>query len=76
MNKLFNILLIIVAFTTDIIADNKVNITNDGLQQNSLYDFAQSEIENYLSIDHGAGTQNWGITQDHNGILYFWSNLY
>tara|TARA_X000000368_G_scaffold353721_1_gene294951 strand:+ start:826 stop:3423 length:2598 start_codon:yes stop_codon:yes gene_type:complete len=74
MNKLFNILLIIVAFTTDSIADNKVKITNDDLQQKSLYDFAQSEIENYLSIDHGAGTQNWGITQDHNGILYFANN--
>ena len=72
MNKILPIILVIF-FSTQIIADDKSDKGNK-LGNNSLYDFAQPEIENYLSIDHGAGTQNWGITQDHNGILYFANN--
>ncbi len=73
MNKILPIILVIF-FSTQIIADDKPDKEDNKLVNNSLYDFAQPEIENYLSIDHGAGTQNWGITQDHNGILYFANN--
>jgi ligand-binding sensor domain-containing protein/DNA-binding CsgD family transcriptional regulator len=32
------------------------------------------EIINYYKYDYSAGTQNWGITQDKNGIVYFANN--
>ena len=31
-------------------------------------------ITNYTTADYGAGIQNWGITQDRNGILYIANN--
>ncbi len=32
------------------------------------------QVTSYRGLDYGAGTQNWGIAQDHNGILYFANN--
>ena len=32
------------------------------------------QLSSYKSIDYGAGTQNWDIAQDKNGILYFANN--
>lgn len=32
------------------------------------------QIDTYTSLDYKAGTQNWGITQDKNGIIYFANN--
>lgn len=32
------------------------------------------EITHYEKMTYGAGTQNWGIQQDRNGILYFANN--
>lgn len=32
------------------------------------------DIINYQKTSYGAGTQNWGIQQDRNGILYFANN--
>jgi ligand-binding sensor domain-containing protein/DNA-binding CsgD family transcriptional regulator len=32
------------------------------------------KVTSYRGIDYGAGTQNWGISQDNNGILYFANN--
>jgi len=31
-------------------------------------------IRNYLKSDYSAGTQNWGITQDKDGVMYFANN--
>ncbi|MBP8067546.1 MAG: transcriptional regulator, partial [Pedobacter sp.] len=32
------------------------------------------QVTSYRGLDYGAGTQNWGIAQDRNGILYFANN--
>jgi ligand-binding sensor domain-containing protein/DNA-binding CsgD family transcriptional regulator len=32
------------------------------------------QVTSYRGLDYGAGTQNWGISQDRNGILYFANN--
>jgi len=32
------------------------------------------QIENYSSLDYKAGSQNWNIDQDKNGIMYFGNN--
>ncbi len=32
------------------------------------------QINNYTNIDYKGGTQNWGIDQDKNGIMYFANN--
>lgn len=32
------------------------------------------QVSSYTSIDYKAGTQNWGIAQDANGVLYFANN--
>lgn len=32
------------------------------------------QVSNYRSIDYGAGTQNWDIAQDKQGVLYFANN--
>ncbi len=39
--------------------------------QNNL---ALPEIINYSKLTYGAGTQNWGIAQDRDGIMYFANN--
>jgi len=73
MSKILTIILFFI-IPAEVIADNLVNKENNNIQNHALYDFAEPAIENYLSIHHGAGTQNWGITQDDNGILYFANN--
>ncbi len=32
------------------------------------------QVASYRGLDYGAGTQNWGISQDRDGILYFANN--
>lgn len=32
------------------------------------------QVTSYRGLDYGAGTQNWGIAQDRDGILYFANN--
>ncbi|MGF1925533.1 MAG: hypothetical protein ACQUHE_15260 [Bacteroidia bacterium] len=32
------------------------------------------QVTSYRGLDYGAGTQNWGIGQDRDGILYFANN--
>lgn len=32
------------------------------------------QVTSYRGLDYGGGTQNWGISQDRNGILYFCNN--
>lgn len=32
------------------------------------------QVSSYTGLDYGAGTQNWGIAQDHQGVLYFANN--
>lgn len=32
------------------------------------------KVNSYTSVDYKGGTQNWGIAQDRNGILYFANN--
>ncbi|KQC00640.1 triple tyrosine motif-containing protein [Pedobacter sp. Hv1] len=32
------------------------------------------QVTSYTGLDYGAGTQNWGIAQDHQGVLYFANN--
>ncbi|MBC7614818.1 MAG: hypothetical protein H7202_02005, partial [Pedobacter sp.] len=32
------------------------------------------QVTSYRGLDYGAGTQNWGIAQDHNGIMYIANN--
>lgn len=32
------------------------------------------QIENYSSVDYRAGSQNWNIDQDKNGVMYFGNN--
>ncbi|MEJ5996501.1 triple tyrosine motif-containing protein [Pedobacter sp. Du54] len=32
------------------------------------------QVTSYGGIDYGAGTQNWGIAQDKNGVLFFANN--
>ena len=32
------------------------------------------QVTSYSGLNYGAGTQNWGIAQDRDGILYFANN--
>lgn len=32
------------------------------------------QVTSYRGLDYGAGTQNWGIAQDRDGVLYFANN--
>ncbi len=32
------------------------------------------QVTSYRGLDYGAGTQNWGISQDREGVLYFANN--